>query len=295
LQQKQADSGDAQQGSITRNNTKHEGMNEKLRLQNGNLNGTPRTARVTRLLRRAQDCLRNAQGNAPTHRELGEWTQTAHATVTDWFNNKGRPTAEFLFQLLERLPEEKRQEMIESACRAWPSLGNPRLKCDQTVISLLKTIVCLPRGLVLVQGGNDENRTFVITAMGNAFLDLTARPHRLSGIDIHEPDWFVPLPGVCYLHNILLPAKVVQAVREYWPSPPAHGAHLVVLNGLEAVMAHFGKQVRALSARCPVIIAETGIIKPALLKRCSAGPIHIITVGKHSENSKGIAVAVEAI
>ena len=147
----------------------------------------------------------------------------------------------------------------------------------------------------MVQGGNDESRTFTVTALGNAFLGLTAKPHRLTGIDVHEPDWFVPLPGVRYLHNLFQPAALVKAAREYWPNPPAREAQLVVFNGLEAVMVHFPKQLKALSARCLVIVAEAGGIKPSLLKRCSAGPLHILTVSKHPENSKSIAVGVEAI
>jgi hypothetical protein len=185
--------------------------------------------------------------------------------------------------------------MINSVCRVWPSLGHRRVKCDQTVLSLLKTIVCQPHGLILVQGGNDESRTFLVAALGNAFLDLTARPHSLTGIDIHEPDWFAPLPGVCYLHNMFQPAKVLEAVREHWPSTQLHGAQLIVLNGLEVVLVDFCKQLKALTARCLVIVSETGSIKPALLKRCSAGPIHLVTVSAHPENSKGIAVVVETI
>lgn len=274
---------------------KHEGMNEKSSLQSRQPDGQNQLTRVTRLLHRALDCLHNARGKSPTYRELEEWTQITHTTITDWFKNEGRPTAEFLLQILERVPEKARADMINSVCRLWPSLEHSRLKCDQTVISLLKTIICQPRGLVLVQGGNDESRTFVVAALGNAFLDLTAKPRSLVGIDVHEPDWFVPLPGVHYLHNLFQPAKLLEAAREHWPMAQKSEAQLVVLNGLEAVLVHFRKHLKALSGRCPVIISEAGHIKPALLKRNSSGPIHIITVNKHPENSKGIAVVVEAI
>lgn len=274
---------------------KHEGMNENVIRQSRTADAKSQLTRVARLLLRTRDSLHSALGSSPTYPELEEWTGMAEGTIKDWCNNKGRPIAEFVLQLLERVPEKQRHEILDSACRVFPTLDHPRLKCDQTIISRLKTMVSQPRGVVFIQGGNDESRTFLLTAMGYAFLGLTARPHRLVGLDAHEPDWFVPLPGVRYLPNMFQPAKLLQAAKDNWPKVQFSGARLVVFNGTGVVLGGFHRQVKSLTGRCSVIVAEAAQLKPSLVKRASHGPVHIVTVSKHPENGKGIDVAIEAI
>jgi hypothetical protein len=225
---------------------------------------------------------------------LEEWTGVAERTVKDWCNNKGRPSAEFVLQLLERIPEMQRDQILASAYRLYPTLEHPRLKCDQTIVSRLKSIVCHPRGLVFIQGGDDESRTFLLTAMGHAFLGLTARTHTLAGLDAHEPDWFVPLPGVRYLRNLFQPAELRQVARDNWPELPAGGSQLAVFNAMGVMLGDFQRQIKALTVGCPVIVAEEAQVKPSVLKRASRGPVHIITISKHPDNGKGIAVGLEA-
>jgi hypothetical protein len=274
-------------------NTK--GMNEKSSPQNPRPELKSQLTRVTRLLHRAQDSVHSALGSAPTYQELEEWTGVAEGTIKYWFSNRGEPTAEFVLQFLERIPERQRDQILASAYRVYPSLEHPRLKCDQTCISWLKTIACEQRGLVFIQGSDDESRTFVLTALGQAFLGLTERPHQLAGLDAHKPDWFVPLPGVRYLGNLFQPVKLLQAARDHWPKVQARGARLVVLNTIGVLAADLQRQIKPLTASCPVIVAEAAPVKPAVLKRAAHGPVHIITLAKPPENAKGIALTIEAI
>jgi hypothetical protein len=274
---------------------KHEGMNEKSSPQSRTPGAQSQLTRITRLLQRAQDSLHSALGASPSYSELEEWTAVPEGTIKYWYSNKGLPTAEFLLQVLERIPEKQRHDLLDSACRVYPSLEHPRLKCDHTILSRLRTIVCQSGGLVIVQGSNDESRTFMLTALGHAFLGLTASPHGLVGLDAHESDWFVPLPGVRYLDNLFQPAKLLQAARDNWPKVQARGTQLVLLNAIGVLMADFQRPIKALTARCPVIIAEAAQIKPSLLKRASHGPVHIVTVYKHPENAKGIALNIDVL
>jgi hypothetical protein len=274
---------------------KHEGMNEKSSPQSHTPGAQTQLTRITRLLQRAQDSIHSALGTSPSYSELEEWTGVPEGTIKYWFNNKGLPSAEFLLQLLERIAEKQRHDLLDSACRIYPSLEHPRLKCDHTILSRLRTIVSHSDGLVIVQGANDESRTFMLTTLGHAFLGLTASPHSLLGLDAHEPDWFVPLPGVRYFGNLFQPAQLLQAARDNWPKLQTRGAKLVLLNAIGVLMADFRRPIKALTARCPVIIAEAAQVKPSLLKRASHGPVHIITVSKHPENAKGIAVSIEAL
>jgi len=269
-------------------------MNEKSGFQTCTPGPRVQLTRVTRLLRYAQDSHHSALGTSPTYSELEEWTGVAEATIKDWCNNKGRPTAEFVLQLLERMPQRQRHETLDSVCRLFPSLEHTRLSHDQTTTSRLKSIICQPQGLVVIQGASDESRTFLVTALGHAFLSLTARPHRVVGLDAHEPDWFVPVPGVRYFRNLFEPAQLLQAARQNWPKVHAHSSQLVVLNAMGVALADFQRQIKALTVSCPVVIAEAAQLKPSLLKSATHGPLHIVTVSKHPENAKGIAIVIEA-
>ncbi len=81
--------------------------------------------------------------------------------MKDWFDNNGRPTAEFLLQLLERILERMRLEILTQACRLFQTLDHLRMKCDQTIISQLKSISCQFHGFTLIVCGNAESRTFL--------------------------------------------------------------------------------------------------------------------------------------
>src|SRR5690348_16625098 len=129
-------------------------MNENTSIGSFSVDSEPNLSRVTRMLRRAQASLQGATGGAPSYKELEEWTGVAEETVRDWFNNKGRPTAEFIIQCLERLSQSTRHGILDQVCRVFPTLEGSRLKCDQTIISLVKTILRQPRGLTIIQGGN---------------------------------------------------------------------------------------------------------------------------------------------
>jgi hypothetical protein len=274
---------------------KHKGMNEHASSKDVMPNGGSQLTRVTRLLRRAQDSLHSELGPSPTYANLEEFTGVPAQTIKDWLNNKGRPTAEFLLQLLEGIPDRQRHELLDSACRTHATLEHPRLKCDQTIISRLKSMVCLPRGLVYVQNGTDETRTFIVNAMANAFLGLKGRPRCVAGLDAHKPDWFVPLPGVKYFANLFQPGKQLEAARENWPKVQARGWNLVVLNGMGIVaMPDFQRRIKELTGSCPLMIAEAAHVKPSLLKRASQGPVYIVSVSRHPDNAKGIAVDIEA-
>lgn len=122
-------------------------------IENANSNspsapGNPQLKRVTRLLRRAHDSLHNARGKSPSYGELEEWTGVAGGTIKDWFANNGRPPAEFLLQMLERVSERTRHEILAQACRLCPTLDHPRLEADDDDLGM-----CLN----LLRGWCEEN------------------------------------------------------------------------------------------------------------------------------------------
>jgi hypothetical protein len=253
----------------------------------------PRNTRATLTLRRLQSALTGRSAKPVGYRDIEGWTGVAEGTIKDWFNNRGRPTAEILICLLERDPPiELRHQVLNSACRTWPSLDSPRLACDQTVISRLRTLVCQPNGLIFIQGGTDETRTYLLTAMANAFLNLAARPRRVSGIDVHEPDWFVPVPHVEYLRNEFQPARLREAVE-----PRMNGARnqLVVLNGIWAAVTSLRGAIGTLVAHSPVIVADRETMEVSQRRKFAKVPGNLITISRPAERERGIGMEIETI
>lgn len=274
---------------------KHEGMNEKSLPQKAHLSSPTLCSRVTRMLRRAQNSLHSAGGDSPTYSELALWMDVAEGTVKYWLAGKGKPTAEFLIKLLERIPEAARHQILDEGCRVWPTLEHQRLRADATVLSRLKSILGQAQGLVFIQGGSDETRTFLVAALGHSFLALTQRPHQVLGLDAHEPDWFVPVPGVTYLGNTFSPALLAQTVREHWPQAKSGRAQLFLLNAIWPAVPECQKPISALTDIGMVVVAANGPIKPSLVKKLARGPLHILTLAKHPESDRSIEFTFEGV
>lgn len=249
--------------------------------------------RSTVILRRLRAAIQGRAGKAPSHIDLEEWTGVPEGTIKDWFNNKGRPTIDFLIQLLERAPQRARHEMLDASCRALPLLEDSRLQCDQTVISQLKAIIGQRTGIIWVQGVSDEARTFVATALGNTFLSLTERPRRVTGFDVHEPDWFVPVPGVKYLGNSFEAGALREAVRQRWGQLGPGRSQLILLNGIWSSLHELQKEIPALARRHPVIIAETTAPAIPRLKRLGALPQFVISVSKEPVGGNSISLTIQ--
>jgi len=256
---------------------------------------TPRLTRTTLLLRRLRAALQGRAGLAPSYMEMEEWTGVAEGTLKDWFNNKGRPTAEFLLQLLDRTPDEVRHHTLAATYQAWPTRANPRLKCDQTVLSQLKTILCQSNGLSFIQGGSAEARTFLLTALAHSFLAMTERPRRVAGFDVHEADWFVLVPGLTYLHNVFHPALLRQALRQGWKQVGSNKVQLICLNGIWTVLPEMQKEILAMAARFPVVVADAATIDPYRLEKELKAPANLVTVSQDPNTGSGILIAIQAL
>jgi hypothetical protein len=238
----------------------------------------PPLTRVTRMLRRFQPWLRSHTGRVATFAEIESWTGIPENTVRGWFANLGNPTAEFLLGLLERSPEVARSVVLDEFCRVWPSLEHPQLSGDRTIISRLTTILSQPRGFTYVQGGNDEKRTLFITALGHSFLAHTKPPRRVLGLDVHAPDWFVPVPGVVYLDNTFAREEIGRALQAIWPQLRNAEAPLVIFNGMWSVLPELEEKMRALGAHCHVLVAGESNTEAKQLAGHSPSRTSVITL-----------------
>jgi hypothetical protein len=251
--------------------------------------------RVARMLRHIQPWLPSQMARVPTYAEMEKWTGLPETTIRGWFADKGNPTAEFLLGLLERTPERARLEILGEFCRNYPTLEHSRLSADRTVLSRLKTLIGQPRGFTYIQGGNDETRTFLISALGHSFWSLTQPPRRVLGVDVHASDWFVPVPGVVYLDNILQRDELRRAAQPVWPSLRNGENPLVILNGLWAALPELQEKTRALADRCHVMVADEANLEGEQRANRLPARTTLITVGPAAPQSRSIGLEVRAL
>lgn len=254
--------------------------------------GAAKLSRTVMLLRRLQSALQGSNRNAPTYLEMHEWTGVAEATLKDWFNGRGKPSAEFMMHLLERLPSEARARIIDDGCRSFPTLEHQRLKYDATVTSQLKTITGQKTGLSIIQGGTDESRTFLATALARFFLLRVERPNSLHGIDIHEPDWFVPVPGVHYLHNEFQPLRLRECVIRLWPTVINSTAQTILLNGIWSRLPELHKAIKEQTKRKHFIVSDPGPIKLSRRRSLAAPPANLISISEPPSKAPVIFIQV---
>jgi hypothetical protein len=96
--------------------------------QTQNDNSSIQLTRMTRMLRRIKVALDGCAGISATYRDMEDWTGVHENTIKDWFNGRGRPTAEFLIELMDRIPAAARQQILATTCRTLPTLAHPQTR-----------------------------------------------------------------------------------------------------------------------------------------------------------------------
>ena len=250
-------------------------------------------SRATLLYRRLRSALEAVASRGLTYEDLAELTGEARTTLCNWYNGDGQPSAELLLSLLEFLPAPQRSEIFAELpfCRCFPTLQNPRLAHDPVAVSVLKTIVGFEAGITLVRGQNDDLNTFVITALGHSFGQAQHHRGRICGLDIHNPDWFVPLPNVTYLNNAVTPAQIRMAAEKVWPALNDLKRGMIVLNGTWTHLPDLANKTRAMSADCHVLATELSRPKTISPSSLTSG-MRVVTVTNAARDSDNIHVEV---
>ena len=165
------------------------------------------------LFRRLRAALTMEFGAAPTFRQLETIFRQPRTSIQSWFQFD-HPHIQFFLGLLEQLPQPKRLELLAEFCRDLPLLSHPRLAHDPIAITKLETLLKQKSGFTLISGGTDYQRTFVLTALGQAFIRSTGWPSQVTGVDLHEPLKFVPVSGVVYAGQMLAHARLQKCVHQ---------------------------------------------------------------------------------
>jgi hypothetical protein len=224
-----------------------------------------------------------------SYEELASYAGQARSSVFDKLQRSDQPQIEALLGWIERLPEHTRNSLINSACRCYPTLDSPRLSHDPTQISRLKTLLHQSSGLTVVQGGNEGLRTFLVTALGHTCGVLEPERRRVCGIDVHEPDWFVPIEDVIYLHNLLDPSRLRECLHRAWPAIAEMKSRLTILNGIWVVAHDLEGEINQLALRRHVVVADEIRFRVEDLARRGIGPIHVLTVNEEKESRVRVA------
>lgn len=221
----------------------------------GSGTGLPRATKLLRKLRAAAEL---TFGRTLTYDELSDYTGEARSTLGRWFNGDGDPSPEIILRLLELTSEKNRHEMMDKApfCRVHPRIDHPFLEQDPVATSILGNLVSNSIGLTLVQGETEAAATFVATAIGHSARILGNHSREVMGIDVHNPDWFVPIPGLQYLNGLLAPGAIFKEFDVLWPRFANSRRTIVLLNGVFQPVAAAPQKVFQLATHCHLVIAS---------------------------------------
>lgn len=151
-----------------------------------------------------------------------------------------------------------------------------------------------PTGLSLLTGLTDEARTWLITALGNSVARGNRRA-KVSGLDLHDPVSFSPVPGVLYYRGKFDPRQVASVVKQLWASIVECRAHLILLNRVWTTVPELQPEIQRLAAEKHVIVADE--FDADSLQRMSRKEnnycVRILKISTHQANSTWLRVEMD--
>ena len=78
----------------------------------------------------------------------------------------------------------------------------------------------------------------------------------MAGLDAHLADWFVPVPGVTYLGNVLRAERLRERSEALWSNVSGASASLVLVNGLWGKVPELQDKIVDLARRAHVVLGE---------------------------------------
>jgi hypothetical protein len=229
---------------------------------------------VVRKLKQALDRAECSPGQHLEQKQFGYLLGVSKSTIHDWFHGDlAAPIQNFLCAF-ERLTETDRILLLREFCRQCPRLEHPRLAHDAQTLNRLKASLDQRAGLTIVVGPS-EPRTFLVTAMGHAITQVEPT-RRVCGLDVHRPDTFVPVAGVCYCQHPPNLEQTRQLVARIMEDVEGSKAKLVIFNGIWSGMSQFSKAIQRLAATRHLIVADN--FDPALEESMRVGPNPVLVM-----------------
>jgi len=213
------------------------------------------TDQIIRLLKKALERAEGPPGYELSQKNFARLIGAPKSTIHDWYHGAtAAPIIHFLCAM-ERLSETQRAELLRQLCRDFPRLQHPRLAHDQPAVNSLRGLLAQPAGLTFVAGPSDELRTFVFTALGNSAAHLVSAKS-IGGLDLHNPELLVPVPGVLYFRPQADSARLKERIHEHWREIQKSPAGLVFLNGVWGVLPEIRTSIIDLAKKRNVFVAD---------------------------------------
>jgi hypothetical protein len=224
-------------------------------------------------------------------RMIGQSRSTTH----HWFEVFAHPHVISFMCLLERLPEQERQDFVAAHCRALPALTHPALAHSPATVGRLQELLFERRALTFVCGGDAWARNFLISALGR-WIEDRAAANQVCGIDLHAPRELVPLANVMHLDPALLSFPQMQKViGDLTPELFAASRKFVLYNGLWSIMPELRPMMLHGSSTNHVIIGDAGLPNLRHLKHVLTARITILQVAPSKQKKGAILVAARSI
>lgn len=219
---------------------------------------------------------------------LGKMMGVSGSNAYFWIWEYHHPQLLAYYCLLERLSPTARHAYIDAHCRVCPTLDHRRLFYPKGMREKVLKLAKKPAGLTVIKGGTDSLRSFMVTALGHAFVAHSGR--RIAGLDIHRPILLVPVSGVFHLDQTLDPDQIRRAAIKFMPRLMVSKSPQVLLNGVWSRLPEARADILRLSEHKHVVIADkadTSLIAPG---GPLAKPVHIVNVSTSQRRKEGIRV-----
>jgi hypothetical protein len=246
------------------------------------------------LFLRLRRALAEAFGKEQTFSDLARLTGHPRTTVQHWFQTYTHPHLLFLLSLFEQLPQRRRAELIAEFCRELPLLDHPRLTHDPLAVGVLENIIQDKKGVSLIRGGSEYQRTFVVTALGHSAI-RSNKEISIAGLDIHEPKRFVPVHGVTYFRQPLSLSKLQSAAATAWNGISTSNAQLMIFNGVWSTLPELRTSIALMGEDRHVIIADDVVGVPAEFLGNLQAKVNVITLSQAKENPAWIRVSISVL
>lgn len=246
--------------------------------------------RVIRLLHGLRAAISLAEARSVSFEDLEWLSGRPVGTIASWFDGSRMSQLEFLFSLLERLPERLRSQLLNSTCRIQPTLHHSALAHDPIAVSQLEALLRQRVGITIIRGAPEHARAFALAALGNSTRQINNGQQLVLGVEFQAVPAWTPVPGIVRMSPN---AKIVPEFQRAWSRvQTASNGSLILLGGIWNRVPDLHSEIVHLAGRCHVIIADD-MPKADGLARTSDLPVHVITVSAVHERPEWIRVTLQ--
>lgn len=227
------------------------------------------TDRACKLLIAAMSAIETHELRKIPQTEFSRLLGVSRPTLINWSSRSTQSfQLEALLQLLERLPEDLWHHLLKRFLRICPAIDSPMLAHEPATVTQLRLLLRQKRGVTLIQGGSDTARTIVFTAIGRTASLMSGPKVTISGIDLHIPDWFVPVDTLTYISPSTDRAGLASEIKREWKG--ANQGRWRMFNGVWSVLPEYQHEILTVAQNQHIVVADAVVQPAAQLRKIAA-------------------------